>query len=513
MELYFSHSYRDVRINTYFFTELAENGFRLFADQKSPVWCVAKLERYLFERSGFLSVIPRRIGEDQKVTYSPYIGYELSLARRSRVPRLLFIDDEVLNRYRTQFPPDAVPFMAASPARDRARHIKAIHDFKDRLEKLGQPQMRSYRDRQATVVAAGGKAIAEAAEGVIALLDQSSYEVTLYRGRQVLAAFEDVALFETLLSSELCVFLLDARVSYADVIMGMAHAHSIPSIRLQYDPKAEECRPALSGRLPWSQCTDLLRAFSEQFDSFRSGLVEAVSLAEESSATEAVRAIGTTKWEPAPEQLWDISEGSSLRNHVKPLHPFVLDQIDRVNRMLGSTLAARSGRGKELEVCMALYRGLAHLHLAYEFEPQSTVPGRQAVRTPADIVNSKAATCIDLSCLFGSLLTAAGLRPLAVVLDGKRYAHALAGYRAPHAPDWSGEPSLGDIRAALDLGDLVLFEATGAAESEQPVGAETAEERREGGRMLDFMTSRAAAERLIRSDVKLRFAVDLGPPA
>jgi len=45
MQIYFSHSYRDVEVNTYFFDALIEQKFELFADQKSPTWCVAKLER------------------------------------------------------------------------------------------------------------------------------------------------------------------------------------------------------------------------------------------------------------------------------------------------------------------------------------------------------------------------------------------------------------------------------------------------------------------------------------
>ena len=57
MQIYFSHSYRDVEINTYFFGLLKEQGLELFADQKSPTWCVAKLERYIHGLAGFLSIV------------------------------------------------------------------------------------------------------------------------------------------------------------------------------------------------------------------------------------------------------------------------------------------------------------------------------------------------------------------------------------------------------------------------------------------------------------------------
>jgi hypothetical protein len=509
MELYFSHSYRDVRVNSYFLNELAGCGFRLYADQKSPVWCVAKLERYIAELSGFLSIITRRRIDDGTISYSPYIGHELSLARRSRVPRLLFVDDEVLARHREQFPPDAVPFVDDVPARDRMRHIQRIRAFKEGLESHAERPRRSLVDRQATLVAASGKEIAEAADSVADVLAANSFNVKMVRGKRALSGIEDVVLFETIVSSELCVFLLNTRVSTADVIMGIAHAHSIPSIRLQYDKSATKCEPTLSGRLPWARTSDVVGEFTKQLQGFRRGFVEAVSLAANSSTTEAVRAIGTTLWVPPPHQLWAFDDPPSLRRHVAPLHPIVLDEVERVNRIHGTTLAARSGRGHELEICAQLFRQLKRLHLAYEIEPQSDSPGQQAIRTPGDIVASGAATCIDIACFFASLLTAAGLKPVIVLLDRGRYGHALAGYRAPMAPGWAAAPALGDLRAAVDLQDLVLFEATGAVESEQPVGAESNDERRQGGRTLDFVTARQAAERMIQSDVTLRAAVDL----
>ena len=82
MEAYFSHSYRDVPINTYFSELFANAGITLRADQKTDVWCVAKLERYLFEMDGFVSIIPRRVSAEGAIAYSPYIARELALAAR-----------------------------------------------------------------------------------------------------------------------------------------------------------------------------------------------------------------------------------------------------------------------------------------------------------------------------------------------------------------------------------------------------------------------------------------------
>ncbi len=44
MKVYFSHSYRDVAVNSYFLEQFIDEDVTLFADQKTDVWCVAKLE-------------------------------------------------------------------------------------------------------------------------------------------------------------------------------------------------------------------------------------------------------------------------------------------------------------------------------------------------------------------------------------------------------------------------------------------------------------------------------------
>jgi hypothetical protein len=91
IQVYFSHSYRDRAINAPFLEQFVDEEIPLVADQKSDVWCVAKLERYMRETAGFVSIIPRRGSETDPGSYSPYIGYELNLARRARVPRQLGI--------------------------------------------------------------------------------------------------------------------------------------------------------------------------------------------------------------------------------------------------------------------------------------------------------------------------------------------------------------------------------------------------------------------------------------
>jgi hypothetical protein len=138
----------------------------------------------------------------------------------------------------------------------------------------------------------------------------------------------------------------------------------------------------------------------------------------------------------------------------------------------------------------------------------------QAIRTPTDISRAGSATCIDTTCLFASLLKAAGQNPVIALVEisdqGKSRAHSLVGYVPPNGFSLPAQSRIEDLRAALDREDVILLESTGFLESEQPVGAETIEERRNNDKMLDFLTAKQSAERLVKSDIALRFVADLG---
>ena len=496
MQIYFSHSYRDVEINTYFFGVLVEQEFQLFADQKSPTWCVAKLERYLHDLSGFLSIVPRRATDDGSIAYSPYIGYELSLARRSRLPRLVFVDDEVLNRHRAHFPPDAIPFVRSAPDSDRFRHVDAVGDFRKALQDARRSRRR-YRDRAVTVVTAGAPALVRPTEQVMDLLQSKSYAPQ--RIAPQADALDDVAVLEAILSSEMCVFLLDQQISYADVLLAMAYAHSVPSIRLQYDPATTKVEAAAeSGRIRWASADDVLKALRDQVDSYRMRFVRAVS-------TDDVRNIGITQRTPRPEQLWDPTDGPALIRHVDPAAVRIRDVVNAVRKLAGGSFV----NVDPLEICTLLYRSIRTQHFAYEHEPPTMVAGRQAIRTADDIWNDNAATCLDLACLFAALLKAAGLKPVIAILARPDLSHALVGYKAPAAARWPDAPGIGDLRGTVVLGELVLFEPTGVAENETPVGGELPQERREGSRTLEFDVAKSAAERLINSPIELRYVLEV----
>jgi hypothetical protein len=312
-------------------------------------------------------------------------------------------------------------------------------------------------------------------------------------------ALDDVGLLEDIMNSEMCVFLLDQQVTHADVLLGMAHAHYIPSIRLQYDPAATKFEVAAeSGRIRWSSEDDVLVAFQNQVDSYRMGFVRAIS-------TQDVRNIAITQRTPRPEQLWDPNDGPALIEHINPLNVRVHEIVNEVRKLTGGSFVSVD----PVEICTLLYRTIRTQHFAYEHEPPTLTAGRQAIRAADDIWNDNAATCLDLACLFASLLKGGGLNPIIVILTRPNFSHALVGYKAPAAARWQDRPDIGDIRGSVTMGEVILFEPTGVAEHETPVGGERAQDRREGNRTLEFEIAKIAAERLITSQIELRYVLEI----
>lgn len=112
-----------------------------------------------------------------------------------------------------------------------------------------------------------------------------------------------------------------------------------------------------------------------------------------------------------------------------------------------------------------------------------------------------------MSCLFAALLEAGNQKPLVVVVEGPAFSHSLTGYRAPNEPDWDN-PTIGTLRRAINNGDAVFFETTGALEADFPVGAETKLQRSD--KVLSYTDAKDAAFQMIMSsDSRLKFFIDV----
>lgn len=506
MQVYFSHSYRDVAINSYFINHFADEEIPLRADQKSDVWCVAKLERFMGEMTGFVSIIPKRATDADPAAYSLYIGHELSLARRARVPRLLFVDEQVFQHHMLDFPEDAVLFSTEALDEGKTQHGESIQTFRRALETGYRPTLPA-RPEEATVVVGEERHLLSAAEDVAEILKREGYAPTLLAGRRPGRGLEDIRLLEKLLGAELCVFVLGESLSEAHVALAMAHAHCIPSVRLQYDRNATDTNPSLSGVIHWQTPDNMLVEFQGQLSSYKEALVRPVEMALSSTSTDAARSVGTMRRRLRDEDIWDVRDGPALIGHVHPNHIFVKDEVDRVRNALNKALGKVSGREGSMEICSLLYNGIRRFRFGYEIEQPTDKPGTQAIRAPTQIMAHKTATCIDLACLFASLLVTAGQNPLVVVLKGPKFTHALAGYRVHGEPAWENR-GIGDLRGAVGRGDAVLFESTGAVEADEPVGAEMEGERL--NKLLNFADAEKAARRmLMNSDVTLNHFVDV----
>jgi hypothetical protein len=500
MQVYFSHSYRDVPINTYFMNLFAEAGITLRADQKSDVWCMAKLERYLFEMDGFVSIVPRRVKADESLTYSPYIGRELMLARRARTPRVLFVDSQILEENRDAFPPTAVPFYHEEPQTELTRHVEVISELRATLSGGGARPPRRYTPFEATVIAGGGPLLRDAASHVAAILRTEDYRPRVKSAAEGLdEAFADIDTFELLLSSELCVFVLGVNLAYADILLAMAHAHCIPSVLLRHDPESTSTDPGLSGVVRWSTPEKLKPAFLKLFQNYQSAFANPTREADLAQLA-------------APTSLslkeWDPTDGRGLVVHIRPDDTYISDRVDGVMRLLAAT---QDGRVRSDSVCSDLYERIKRDRFYYTFEPVLTKPNVQKIRTPKEIDALNCGTCIDFACLFASLLEAAHEQPVVVVVGWAGRAHAMAGYVAPDAVFGQLAMTLGELRGFVGRGEIVLFETTGAVEARgRVVGGETMNERKEGNDMLAWATAKNAAKRLLmEKDIELKHFVDV----
>ncbi len=502
MQAYFSHSYRDVPTNAYFSGLFDDAGIGLRADQKTEVWCMAKLERYMFEMDGFVSIIPRRVATDGSVSYSPYIGFELMLARRARIPRIVFVDDQVLDLNRSAFPASAIPFFHQKPETESATHVDAVSEFRKKLAGGSARSPREYQKRTTTVITRNEPLLRDAASQMAAILRRDKYRTKVVHADAMDRVFDDIDTFEQLLSSEFCVFVLDTDLSSPDLLLAMAHAHCIPSVRLRHDPATQSSDPELSGAVRWRDTADLVPAFEKLFQNYQTVFPVA-------SGASAIHELSTPKDVVRSLSEWNPQDGPGLVVHVLPDDTYVSDRVEGVRRQLANT---EPGRLYSDAICNAIYDRVRREFFYYTFEPVLSNPGVQRIRKPREIAALECGTCIDSACLFASMLEAAHERPAVIVVESSIGNHALTGYVTLDAVVGESPMDLGELRGAISRGEIVVFETTGAfqAISRPVVAAEIPQERLEGGKMLDFRTAIIAGRRMLfRDDVKLRHFVDV----
>lgn len=123
---------------------------------------------------------------------------------------------------------------------------------------------------------------------------------------------------------------------------------------------------------------------------------------------------------------------------------------------------------KVWEMVSAAWSAVAELKLNYAEPPASFEKIGQKIRTPAAIMESRLATCLDSSLLFAAILEQMGLHSLLVLVEG----HAFVGvWLAKSTLDSDGEPvecifsdllteDLSLLNKLVDLSEIILFETT-----------------------------------------------------
>jgi len=287
----------------------------------------------------------------------------------------------------------------------------------------------------------------------------------------------------------------------------MAHVQCIPSIRFQYDPAAANSEPDLAGIIRWKTVEDLLAAMQIQLFNFRLGFVEPLDISED--AEESARVVATEEKETHEEYQWDFNQPDNLILHLDINTQFVRERVDSTSRAVGG-FGSRSDRTFSRIICGKLYEEIRRRGYYYDLEYKSILPGVQEISPPEEIASSRHANCLDLACLFAAMLEGAHQRSLIVIFTGREFAHALPGYWQLDEITWDRPPVLSELRDAVQKGNAVLFEGTGAVESEKSIAGESEDERRIGKKTLDFTIAEEAAGRLLnREGIQLKYVIDV----
>ncbi|KAA0888137.1 DUF3320 domain-containing protein [Oryzomonas rubra] len=161
-----------------------------------------------------------------------------------------------------------------------------------------------------------------------------------------------------------------------------------------------------------------------------------------------------------------------LAAFTTPNHPSIesvlSDAADVIGKWTGNTsLSGYQSRDPERValIAAAIFTALQQRTIRYINPPASFEAVGQKIRLPDRILESRLATCLDLSMLVAACLEQTGLNPLVIITTG----HAFVGV-------WLGDETFADVatddllrlRKRVELGQIAVFETT-LLTSEQPV--------------------------------------------
>jgi vWA-MoxR associated protein C-terminal domain len=214
-----------------------------------------------------------------------------------------------------------------------------------------------------------------------------------------------------------------------------------------------------------------------------------------------------TIWEP-----W-------LRDDHYNLAAYVTDEATRVVRV-GSTEDAAL-QSAQPGVIKQVYAELVKYEIEYDREPYNVSPRHQSIRSPAEIIEERRGTCLDLALLFAGLCLSNRLLPCVIIFED----HAIVGISLSNwIADWNSatrpcrssfskpvtDPSV--LRELVENGDYLMVECTGVAKSfswqAAPIATAPETMGREDG-VMSFERAAVAGRMQIFGPRRMELAVDI----
>jgi hypothetical protein len=425
---------------------------------------------------------------------SPYIAQELTFARRARLPRLIFVEDEIIGTFDHVSPDEPVAFTRTAPQADRAEHLQRIAEFVARMQVGASHQMARTGLRKAAVFLPTDENSPPLEASLAEVLRRETFQPQMIECGQWSNYSHGMSALDAILACEVSVYCLSRELTSVDVALAEAHALCRPAIRLQCDPESLNCEPDLQGVMRW-KTFDLLRpTLLQQLQSYRKGFVEVVALSGQPTVREMV----------LPD--WDAGDPASLSRYVLVDDPHLRQDVNPVRQLLNQGFQSLVVGKRHDDICRAFFDRIQSYNWVYDFEPPAMDYSRQRIRSPREMHSDTAGTCLDFACFFAALLEHAQANPVVARVRWLGGAHALVGSFVNNRPGQTLLKDKGYILEMVQNGDLVLFDATGAARKDNH---ELGETERHGG-FLTYEQSRSEAIKCLeRSDVRLDFLLDV----
>lgn len=211
----------------------------------------------------------------------------------------------------------------------------------------------------------------------------------------------------------------------------------------------------------FDQLIDLEPQYLNGLNEAERGRVELVVRSSEkelSNATAEIRVLARDEW-------GGFSSGPELlAAFVMPNDPAVARVMKKASEFLvasGHSSALDGYQSRDLRraylLTAAVWSAIAAEKLTYSNPPSSFETTGQKTRRPSVVLQSGLATCLDSTLLFGSVLEAIGLNPIAIFLQG----HCFVGvWLAETTLKQLVETDITEVRKAIAAKELIVFETT-----------------------------------------------------